>query len=357
MASGNQHQIQYLIDRGLFEVLPSIMNSRHSKVFEQGAWIIGNISADVTLFRRKLIDLGMIHPLAQRIIHSDDFNEVQSTSWALTNLVRGSTIDKKKEKEALVPLMKVVVNFDDAEMLTNCLAALCDIMSSDYIDLLIQAGLPRRLYIIASRGVTNHLYSICQILSHISFGSAQQTDVIIQEGFLEILFNILKSSVYTAQFKKEVLWTISNITIGEIDHIHAVLSNEDRLVTLMTLCRHDNRAVRKEAIWSVCNVTSKGRTQEKEMLLRNGVLQMFSFNLQMDSDVDVIKTILEALKNLLNLEDHELNSNSDHPLFFHCQEAGIFDKLEGLLEHHVHNVYTRALEIIELYFETEDNLF
>lgn len=167
------------------------MNSRHTKVFEQGAWIIGNISADVNMFRRKLIELGMIHALSSRIIHSDDFHEIQSTSWALSNLVRGQSIDKKKEKEAVVPLMKVIINYDDAEMLQNTLAALCDIMCSEYIDLVIQAGLPRRMYIIAQRGVTSQLYSICQILSHISFGNAQQTDVIIQEGFLEILFKIL----------------------------------------------------------------------------------------------------------------------------------------------------------------------
>lgn len=84
---------------------------------------------------------------------------------------------------------------------------------------------------------------------------------------------------------------------------------------------------------------------------------MFSFNLSMDSDPDVIKTILEALENFLLLEDDQLNSNQDHPLFFHCQEACIFDRLEALLEHPVHNVYTRTLKIIEQYFETEDALF
>ena len=228
-------------------------------MFEQGAWIIGNISADINTFRRKLVELDMIHHLSARIIHSDDFHEIQYTSWALTNLVRGKSIDKKKEKGALVALMKVAMNYDDSEMLTNSLAALSDIMSSEYIDVLINSGLPRRMYLVAMRGVTNQLYSICQILSHISFGNAQQTEVIIQEGFLDILFNILKSSVYTAQFKKEVLWTISNITIGEVEHIRAVLSNQERLITLMTLCTHSNSAVRKEAIWSVCNVTSKGR--------------------------------------------------------------------------------------------------
>lgn len=111
-------------------------------------------------------------------------------------------------------------------MLTNCLCALSDLMSQEYVPKLIEQQIPRRLYIIAMRGVTSHLYSICQILSHISYGDVTQTNVIIEEGFLEIFFRILNSSVYTAEFKKEILWTISNITIGDVDQIRAVLSDE-----------------------------------------------------------------------------------------------------------------------------------
>jgi hypothetical protein len=52
LTNGSKHQIQSLIDRGLFDVLKLILDSPHTGIFEQGAWIIGNISADADIFRK-----------------------------------------------------------------------------------------------------------------------------------------------------------------------------------------------------------------------------------------------------------------------------------------------------------------
>lgn len=355
LSSGNKHQIQSMIDRGLFKYLLLILNSPHVKIYEQGAWIVGNISADADIFRRKLIQMDVIQILSSKLENTEDFDIISFTTWALTNLIRGKSVDKQKEKRAMVPLLKVIVEIDAEETLYQALIGANDIMNETMIDLMIEAKIPERLYVIAQRNVTSQLYAICQILSHISYGSYNQSNKIIECGFLPILFNILKNNVYSAPFKKEVLWTLSNLTIGEPDQIRAVLSDIDRFNTLMALCKHDNNTVRREAIWTICNVTNSGTKAEIQSLIDNGVLAMFDYNLTMDQDEKILKTILEALDNILDI-DKDWDRSQDHPLYDLMEENHLLDKLEELLEHPQKDVYDFAIKLIDNYFDVEDGI-
>jgi hypothetical protein len=231
LASGNKHQIQSMVDKGLWEYLPKILNSPHNKIYEQGAWIVGNISADADIFRRKLVDMDCIQVLSSKILNSSDYETIKFTTWALGNLVRGRPINKKKEGEALLPLLRVM--------------GVKEILNDKKVPTLIEAKIPERLIVIARRGVTHQLFAICQILSHISFGEYEYSNKIIECGFLPILFDILKSETYSVHFKKEILWTLSNLTIGEHDQMRAVLSNIDRFNILMSMCKHKSMSVRK----------------------------------------------------------------------------------------------------------------
>lgn len=248
------------------------------------------------------------------------------------------------------------MNYDAEEMITEALCGVNEIMNESMVATLVEAKIPERLYIIAQRQVTSQLYTICQILAHISFGSYEESNSIIEAGFLPVLFNILKIETYSAVFKKEILWTLSNLTIGELSQIRAVLSDIERFNILMKMCKHDNKHVRKEAIWSICNVTSQGGRQEITSLIENGVLAMFSYNLTMDQNPDVLKTILEALENILDVGEDEWDRENDHPLYDIMEENQILDKLEELLSHPVLDVYKSAIQIIDNYFDVEEGL-
>lgn len=354
LATGNKHQIQSMGDRGLFDVLPMLLNSVHDKIYEQGVWIVGNISADADIFRKKLYSMDILHMLCTKILNSDDYQIIKMTCWALSNLVRGKKIDENKDKEGIVPLCKIIMNYENEEILSDALAGLADLMDNQYLGLIIEAKLPARLYTIAKRGVTDHLYTICQIMSHVSYGTYEQSMIVIQEGFLPILFDILSSTIMSAPFKKEVLWIISNLTVGELDQIQAVLCNIERFNILMTLCKHDNKNVRREAIWSICNVTNNGDAEVLNSLVSNGVLAMFNYNLELDTSSEVCRTIFEALENILNLDETLWDRTQEHPMYDLMNQNGLLEKLEMMLGHQDVKVYNSAIKIIDGYFDIED---
>jgi hypothetical protein len=295
-----------------------------------------------------------VHTLSTKIINSDEWEVIKYTTWALTNLVRGKSINKSKESYALVPLLKVIMNYDCEESILEALCGVNEIMQDVMVSTLIEAQVLPRLYTLANRGSTQCLFTICQILAHVSYGSFEESNTIIEAGFLPLLFNVLKSKTHSAVFKKEVLWTISNLTVGELSQIKAVLSDIDRFNTLMAMCQHDNENVRKEAIWALCNVTSKGGRPEIDSLVQNGILAMFQFNLNNDSHSDVLKTILEALDNILDVDEDEWDRSNDHPLIDLIEDSGLMDTLENLLQHPETEVYNYAIKIIDNYFDVED---
>ena len=177
--------------------------------------------------------------------------------------------------------------------------------------------------------------------------------MIIEHGFLPMLFNILSSETYSMAFKKEILWTLSNLTIGEVHQIRAVFQKVEWFNILMQLCRSTNSNIRKEAIWVICNATQNGGREEITSLVDNGVLNMLSFNLDLSSETDVIKTILEALDNILNLDEDQWNRQGFHPMQDQLESSGILERLEKLLEHPKLEIYKNTLTLIDNYFDVQ----
>lgn len=51
LCTGTEDHIKALMNKGLFDALPLILQSPYLRIFEQGAWAVGNISADFDGFR------------------------------------------------------------------------------------------------------------------------------------------------------------------------------------------------------------------------------------------------------------------------------------------------------------------
>lgn len=131
------------MSKGLFEILPKILSSKHDKIFEQGAWAIGNISAEEGGFKETLLKYDVIEPLVLKIMQTTDQETIKYTSWALHNLVSGGSNNLKK-KLALTALLKLILTQDDLEVLSNSLSALLDITDESLVGTLIESKLVYR---------------------------------------------------------------------------------------------------------------------------------------------------------------------------------------------------------------------
>lgn len=88
--------------------------------------------------------------------------------------------------------------------------------------------------------------------------------------------------------------------------------------------------------------------------MENGFCQLLHRNLGMDSDSQILKTILEALSNILA---EGKSPESSHNVFQASLEvSGIINQLEELQLHPNEGVYDLVINIIEAYFEVLDPL-
>ncbi len=85
------------------------------------------------------------------------------------------------------------------------------------------------------------------------------------------------------------------------------------------------------------------------MLIDNELLRMFAYNLTDVTDIDIIKTILEALDNVLNysLAKGEYSVYDFHPLYAKLEEVGLLDIIEGLQGHSDAFVHKQAEALIK----------
>lgn len=89
--------------------------------------------------------------------------------------------------------------------------------------------------------------------------------------------------------------------------------------------------------------------------MENGFCQLLHRNLGMDSDSQILKTILEALSNIL-VEGKNPESNKPNLFQASLEVSGIITQLEELQLHPSEGVYDLVIGIIEAHFDVQDPL-
>lgn len=116
-------------------------------------------------------------------------------------------------------------------------------------------------------------------------------------GLLGAIPSLLSHS--KRSIRKEACWTISNVTAGNADHLDAVIKS-NIVPNLIQLLQSGEFDVKKEACWALSNATSSGRPDHLKYLIDKGLVaplcEMFN-----SPDSKIILVALEALENLLKV--------------------------------------------------------
>lgn len=329
------------------------MKSPYEKVFEQGAWAVGNISADDGSFKEILLKNEVLEPLVTKILSTLDPEVIKYTSWALCNLVSGGSKHLKK-RIAVTALIKLIMTQQEIEILQNCLGALLDITDDSLIQILIDTKLVERLINLLRNPIPTILYTILQLLSYITNGTDEQTQSIIDHGGVVAIFDLLKVPTLDHMCRRECLWIVSNVLVGTYQQMKYVFRNNEWVDVLFSHCAHENNKVKREAIWSLCNSTKNGDAEHIQTLIEKGILTIYSLNMDIHSEDSIVKTILESMTHILRWGVDE--SAPGHPNRFQAQMeiTGIVDKLEKLQLHPNQSIYQVTSTLIETFFIVHD---
>lgn len=352
IASGDSRQTRILVASGALPILIQLIcKSSYNEVKEQAVWAIGNIAGDCIEFRDMLLSLGVIPPLLAILENNTSLSMRRNVVWTLSNLNRckNPPPDYASVAPCIPVLTRILKTAKDLEVLADCAWAFSYISdgTNDRIEDLVQVGVIPRLVELLGHKEWSVVAASVRAVGNIVTGDDSQTQAVLDAGVLPLLRNLLFSG--KDQLVKETCWTLSNITAGNTSQIEAVFE-ADCMDTLISVGARGDFKSRKEAIWAITNATSGGdEGQLKRILVLNG-LEMFCDALSMD-DPKVLIVAMTGLENLLKYGELWLGHDGDsNPIATAVEANGGLDQIEQLQSHPNHEVYKRALGMIEKHF-------
>ena len=141
---------------------------------------------------------------------------------------------------------------------------------------------------------------------------------------------------------------MSNIAAGTHDQIDQLFKEEGLVERVVQMACDDKWEVRREAIWFVANIFTTGTDYHLRSLVQKEGFSAIATALDV-KDAKIVDVALEATDKILDV-GLKLNLNYSHVF----DEYGGLDKLEELQQHPSEQVYERSVEILDKYFETEE---
>lgn len=154
--------------------------------------------------------------------------------------------------------------------------------------------------------------------------------------------------------RKEACWTVSNITAGNRAQIQAVIDANIFPVLIEILQKAEFRTI-KEATWAITNATSGGTPEQISYLVALGCTKPLC-DLLTVMDSKIVQVALNGLENILRHGEQESKQNGIgvNPYCARIEEAYGLDKIEILQSHENQEIYQKAFDLIEHYFGVEE---
>jgi importin subunit alpha-1 len=167
-----------------------------------------------------------------------------------------------------------------------------------------------------------------------------QTQVVIASGALPALLSLLSSP--KESIRKEACWTISNVTAGSPTQIQAVI-DANLIPPLINILQHADFRTKKEACWGISNATSGGLAEPNQIryLVTQGVIKPLCDLLKI-MDNKVIQVALDGLENVLKVGELDKDQNGGHnPYAHYIEEAGGMLSIHELQNHENNEIYKK----------------
>ena len=185
-----------------------------------------------------------------------------------------------------------------------------------------------------------------------------QTQFTINNNALPCLLALLGSP--KKGIRKEACWTISNITAGNKDQIQSIIDNNiiPPLILLLSNAEFD---IHKEAAWAISNATSGGNPHQIKFLVSQGCIRPLC-DLLTVNDSKIVSIALEGLENILKVGESESKKtgtgththNTHNLMATYIAEAEGLTKIEELQQHENNEIYEKCIKILDTYFGVEE---
>ncbi|CAJ0573317.1 unnamed protein product, partial [Mesorhabditis spiculigera] len=132
MATGNDQLTQYVVDLGVLDLLPRLVErTKSTTIVKECCWLISNIIAGTQAQIQAVIDANLL-PLVVQVMATGDFKCQLESSWVISNLAQGGSSEQIMQLwqvEAIAPLCGLLKQ-TNVEMIANVLDSLYALLTT-----------------------------------------------------------------------------------------------------------------------------------------------------------------------------------------------------------------------------------
>jgi len=189
-----------------------------------------------------------------------------------------------------------------------------------------------------------------RMLGNIVSGDNVLTHRLLELGLLDVFLPLVQHRDYT--IRKEVQWTLSNITAGTSEQRDLFLTHAIAREALIGF-QDPAEAVRLETSWVYHNLASAGTEQHILALFDLGIILLFR-DLFRD-DPRLIRNLLIIIYKLLEAAYHMSlrTGNSHNPIMEQLVASGCYLEMEKLMQEGVGSNSEAALQLLDTFFSVE----
>jgi len=333
--------------------LVELLGSPNANIRHQAIWCLGNIAADLPSCRDILFDHGVVTPLLSQFRADMKIPVLRTAMWALSNICFGKLPAEVQVKPILEIVSQLIHSADEKILADACWTAyyICSGVD-DAIQDVLDAGVCPQLVNLLMHASASVLLPVIMALARISAGHDAQVQVLIENGILNCLAQLLARN-YPKNIKKQACLIVSNIATGNKEQIQAVI-DASIISPLVVLLKTSESDIKKEAAWALSNAASSASSEQIQYLVSRGCLEPLCSILSYQ-DHDLLYTCLEGLENILQAGEagkkgEESGTNPYAQFILECRGL---DKLEDLQDINSDRIYELVMKLLQSYWEEE----
>jgi len=183
--------------------------------------------------------------------------------------------------------------------------------------------------------------------------NSDQTHMVVSCGVLPCLTKLFEHP--SKRIRKEVMWSVSNITAGSIKLIQEVIDAEifPKLIFMLSPDNNEAVEVKNEMYYVIVNALAGGNDTQIQYLIDQGVIQQLCGGLDLNSTVLTI--LLEGLELLLKYGER---SGTLREVIKIMEDYGGIERIEVIIKECVlqQEDHDRSLYILETYGKTKKDV-
>ncbi|KAI8373036.1 armadillo-type protein [Radiomyces spectabilis] len=300
-----QALIDYITQGDCIATLTRMLSSHDPDEIIQSAKVISNIAAGPYSLWIKSVSTV---PYLIGLLNSDNVTLRDIAAGAIGNMAAEDLGDMTTEDDevratirkngAVLPLIRML-DTKDSRMVQSACFALANLARASENELreFLDAGIYDKLV----QHLTNHTADttteVCWVMSYLSANSKTFRKELLQDKSLTPLVKSLKQLSVDGAIVLPVLRTLGNIAGDSDDAIDKLLNQPGFLATVVKLTQGEHRAVKKEALWVLSNITASERYQVIEQVENAGAAPLL-INLVTHGGFDIRKGAAYCLMNM-----------------------------------------------------------